>query len=333
MKWRMILAALLPILLPVATVLAQQNIIRGKVRSTTGTTLNNAVVELRVNGGGLLGQTVTRNDGDFSFNGLVSAEYEISVMLAGYEPAVQYARFNNSPRDGVREDIFVEVVIKAKPDPSLGAPGVSFAQDIPRAARAAYEKAAARLQEGKSDEAIALLREATGVFNDYFDAQFLLGSELFRRGKDDEALEALEHARRINDRESAVYHLFGLVMMKQKKFAVAEYAFREATRLNRSNARSHFYRGVALVELVTRTQDERQRKLDMEEADKALDLAWELSGKRLTDVYLQRARINERRGDKEAAARNLEDYLKAEPDAKNAPAIREVIAKLRALRQ
>ncbi|HKG23182.1 MAG TPA: carboxypeptidase regulatory-like domain-containing protein, partial [Blastocatellia bacterium] len=273
MRWRIILVALLPILLPAATAFAQQNTIRGKVRATSGATLNNAVVELRMGGGGLLGQTVTRNDGDFSFNGLVSAEYEISVMLAGYEPAVQFTRFNNSPRDGVREDIFVEVIIKAKPGPALGAPGVSFAQDVPQAARAAYEKATARLQEGKPEEAIALLREATGIFNDYFDAYFVLGTELLRRDRDDEALEALEQARRINEREGAVYHVFGLVMMKQKKFAVAEYAFREATRLNRSNASSHFYRGVALVELVTRSEDERQRKLDMEEAEKELNLA------------------------------------------------------------
>ncbi|HYP25441.1 MAG TPA: tetratricopeptide repeat protein [Blastocatellia bacterium] len=333
MRGRMILAVFLPIMLPVATVLAQQNTIRGKVRSTSGSTLNNAVVELRVGGGGLLEQTVTRNDGDFSFNGLVSAEYEISVMLAGYEPIVQFARFNHSPKEGVREDIYVEVVIKEKPGPALGSPGVSFAQDVPKAARAAYDRAAVKINEGKPDEAIALLREATGIFPDYFDAQLALGSELFRTGKDDEALEALEQARRINEREGAVYHLFGLVMMRQKKFAVAEYAFREATRLNGSNASSHFYRGVVLIELVTRTEDERQKKLDLVEAEKELNLAWDLSNKRLTAVHLQRARLHERRGDKEAAARALENYLKAEPDAKNAPAIREVIMKLREERQ
>jgi len=333
MRGRIILAALLPVLLPLATALAQHNTIRGKVRATSGATLNNAVVELRMGGGGLLEQTVTRNDGNFSFNGLVSAEYEISVMLAGYEPAVQFARFNNSPKDGIREDIFVEIVMKARPDPVLAAPGVSFAQDVPKAARAAFERAAARLQEGKSDEAITLLREATGIFNDYFDAQFALGAELFRRGRDDEALEALDQARRINDREGAVYHVFGLVMMKQKKFAVAEYAFREAIRLNATNASSHFYRGLALIELVTRSEDERQRKLDMEEAEKELGLAWDLSNKRMTAVHLQRARIQERRGDKEGAIRELEIYLKAEPDAKNAPAIREAITRLRANKQ
>ena len=49
----------------------------------------------------------------------------------------------------------------------------------------------------------------------------------------------------------------------------------------------------------------------------------------MTYVYRQRARIHERRGNKEAAARDLENYLKAEPEAKNAEAIRHAIAKLR----
>jgi regulator of sirC expression with transglutaminase-like and TPR domain len=49
----------------------------------------------------------------------------------------------------------------------------------------------------------------------------------------------------------------------------------------------------------------------------------------MTSVHLQRARIYERRGDKEAAVRELESYLKAEPDAKDAGAIRDAILKLK----
>ena len=57
--------------------------------------------------------------------------------------------------------------------------------------------------------------------------------------------------------------------------------------------------------------------------------ACDLSGKKLTIVYLQTARIYEHRGDKEAAARSLEQYLKAEPDSKQATQIREAITRLR----
>jgi tetratricopeptide (TPR) repeat protein len=330
MKRHALATLLVPLLIFCATAFAQSNTLRGKVRSTNGATVNNAIVELRIGGGGMLAQTVTRNDGDFAFNGLATGEYEVAVTMAGYEPAVQLARFNQSGRMDFSEVINIEVLIKPKMDNRvLSAPGTNFAQDVPKAARAAYERAAVRFREGKPEEGVAALREAIANFNDYFDAYFALGKELFREGKDAEALEALERARQINDRQDAVYYLFGLVMMKQGKFAVAEYAFREATKLNANNVLSHFYHGKALIELAVRSDDEHQRNIDLGAAEKELDRAWDDSEKRLVDVYLQRARIHERRGQKEAAAVDLENYLKAVPEAKNSATIRAAIAKLR----
>ena len=316
-------------LMSCTAVFAQSNQLRGKVRATSGVTVNNAIVELRVGGGGMISQTVTRNDGDFAFTGLAAGEYEVAVTIAGYEPVVQMARFTQSGRMEFSEVVNIEINIRPRRESVISAPGTSFAQDVPKPARLAYERAGSLLRDGKPDDAVAALREAIASFKDYFDAHFALGRELFRQGKDNEALEALERARQINDRQGAVYHMFGLIMMKQGKFAVAEYAFREATRLNGTNAVSHFYRAQALIELAIRGNDERQRETDLSAADKELDRAWESSEKRLTAVYLQRARIHESRGQKAAAAADLESYLKAEPEAKNGAAIRAAISRLR----
>lgn len=309
------------------------NTLRGKVRSIDGVTVNNAIVELRLGGGAMISQTVTRNDGDFLFGNLASGEYEVAVTVAGYEPTVQVARFYESDRMNFSEVVNIEVLIRPRREPVLLTPGTSFAQDVPKPARSAYERGIARLREGKSDEGVAALREAIAGFNDYFDAHFALGKEMFRAGKDSEALEAFERARQINDRQDAVYYMFGLVMMKERKYAVAEYAFREATRLNATSAGSHFYHAQSLIELAVRESDQRQRAADFEAADLELNQAWETSNKRLSLVYLQRARIHESRGDREAAARDLETFLKAEPDAKNATAIREAIGKLRSAKK
>ncbi len=329
MKRQPLLRVLAIVLISGATAFAQSNTLRGKVRATNGVTVNNAIVELRVGGGAMISQTVTRNDGDFAFSNLTAGEYEVAVTIAGYEPVVQMARFNQNDRMGFSEVINIEVLIRPKQETVLAAPGTNFAQEVPKPARAAYERAMARLREGKSDEAVAALREAIANFNDYFNAHYALGKELFRTGKDDEALEALERARQINDRQDAVYYMFGLVMMKQGKYAVAEFAFREATRLNANNVWSRFYHGQALIELAVRSSDERQRNIDLSVAEKELDRAWERSEKRLPEVYLQRARIHETRGQKEAAAADLESYLKAVPEAKNGATIRTAIAKLR----
>jgi tetratricopeptide (TPR) repeat protein len=308
---------------------AQSNTLRGKVRSTNGITVNNAIVELRANGGGMLSQTVTRNDGDFAFSNLGPGEYEVAITIAGYETAVQTARFDQGQRMNFSQEVNIEVLIRPKKEIVLAPPGTSFAQDVPKPARAAFERAVNRLREGKSDEALAAFREAIAGFNDYFDAHIALSAELFRLGKNKEALDSLERARQINDRQDGVFYMFGLVMMKEGKFGVAEYAFRQATQLNANNLASRFYHAQALIELAIRQSDARQNAVDLSEADKELDRAWEISEKRLTAVYLQRARIHEKRGEKEAAARDLESYLSAEPEAKNAATIRAAIAKLR----
>jgi len=329
MKGQPLLKVFAILLVSGTTAFAQSNTLRGKVRATSGITVNNAIVELRVSAGGVISQTVTSNDGDFAFSGLATGEYEVSVTIAGYEPAVQMARFNRSGRMDFSEVINMEILIREKRENVLSAPGTNFTQDVPKPARLAYEKAAVRLREGKPEEAVAALREAIANFNDYFDAHFALGRELFREGKDNEALESLERARQINDRQDAVYHMFGLLMMKQGKYAVAEFAFREATRLNANNFLARFFHGQALIELAVRGSDEKQRNIDLAAAEIELDRAWERSEKRLAEVYLQRARIHETRGQKEAAATDLENYLKAVPEARNGATIRAAIATLR----
>jgi tetratricopeptide (TPR) repeat protein len=317
------------VILLIVALQAQNNTIRGKVRAPDGSTLNNAIVELRQGGGGIISQTVTRNDGDFAFSGLISSEYEIFVNLAGYEPATQRVRFNHSPRDNFQEVLYVEVTLRPKVEPALAPPGVRFVQDVPGPAREAFQKGLARLREGRSEEGIALLKKAITLFTDYFDAHFELAAEFYRMGRYQEAIESLERARQINDRQGGVYYLFGLIMVKQRKFAVAEYAFRQAIKLSPGNAPSHFYRGLALIELAARAADQKQRDEDLAEAAASVDRAWDLSRGKLSTVYLLRARICEQRGQREAAARQLENYLKAEPDAKEADAIRQAISKLR----
>src|SRR5260370_23605843 len=118
---RNLFLALIPALLLISTASAQNSMIRGKVRSTNGSTVNNAIVQLRMAGSGMFSQTVTRNDGDFAFTGLGPAEYEVAVTCAGYEPAVERAMFHQSPRDNFQEVLTIEVMVKPTSDQPLAA--------------------------------------------------------------------------------------------------------------------------------------------------------------------------------------------------------------------
>jgi len=321
-------------LLPIS-ILAQNSMIRGKVRGSGGATVNNATVELRGSNGAVVGEVFTRNDGDFSFARLAAGEYEVYVTMSGYEPSLQRVELRDSMRlsssaDVVSEMVNIEVVLRPRAEPALAAPGTSFAQDVPKAAREAYVKGISKIREGKSDEGVALLQEAIAEFSDYFDAHFALGSEFYRLGKDRESLEALERARLINDKGAAVYYTFGLVMVRQQKFRAAEYAFGKAAELNDNYVLAHFNHAVALIEVALRTKDPAQIQTLLANADLELDRAWDLSGNKLNTVFLQRARVHEERGNNAAAATELENYLKAEPDTKNAASLKQAIAKLKA---
>lgn len=331
---RSILALAALLILPLAG-FAQASLLRGKVRGSNGAVVNNATVELRGSTGAVIGQAFTRNDGDFSFPRLSAGEYEVLVTMSGYEPALHRVELRDSMRvsaatDAISEVVTIEVVLRPRAEPTLAAPGTSFVQDVPKVARAAFAKGIARIRDGKSDEGIAFLQEAISEFNDYFDAHLALGSEYYKIGKDGEALEALERARLINDKGAVVYYTFGLVMVRQQKFRAAEYAFGKAAELNDRHILAHFNHAVALIEVAMRTKEPDEIKTLLGNADKELDRAWDLSEKKLNTVFLQRARVHEERGNKEAAARELENYLKAEPDAKNVASVKDAITKLRA---
>jgi regulator of sirC expression with transglutaminase-like and TPR domain len=74
-----------------------------------------------------------------------------------------------------------------------------------------------------------------------------------------------------------------------------------------------------------------ERRAALVEAENNLARAFELSGRKLVSVYLQRARIYEKRGEPARAAAELEQYLRESPDAANAGAIRQAIKHLRDL--
>jgi tetratricopeptide (TPR) repeat protein len=308
---------------------AQHGMIRGKVRAPSGATLTNVIVELWGSGGNL-GQTVTTNDGDFAFSGLNPEIYEIVIRHPGYQPVSEKAHFRFERNDARREVVTLDITLKPlAPATPATPPGVSFAQEVPPAAREAFDKGLARLKEDKSAEGIALLKQAIQLFPDYFNAHFALGTELSKQNQPEAALQALERARQINDRDARVYHLFGILMARQGKFMVAEYAFREAIGRDPTNPQSYFSRALALLELALKEPNQLRRDLKLAEAERDFNKALNLSGQKLAASYLHLARIHEQRGDRQAAARALETYLKLQPDDKHAPAIREAMGKLK----
>jgi tetratricopeptide (TPR) repeat protein len=214
--------------------------------------------------------------------------------------------------------------------------GTSFSQPVPSAARSLFERAMAMSKAGKGELAQTLLKETLKIYPDYFDAHLALGNELFKSGRLQEAMTEFERARTINPKDDQVYLSVGLVMMQQKRYEVAAAIFTDASLLNPNEPLHPLMRGIALVRQAAAIKQSGSKNADAEgealykKAESALARASDLSAGKLPEVYLYRALIYERRGERERAALELEQYLQINPFVENAEAIREAIRKLRA---
>jgi tetratricopeptide (TPR) repeat protein len=311
------------------------NTITGKVRNANGKALSNVILELHTGNGMLFTQTVSDSEGNYTFAGLEAATFVLVVNESLHQPFSERIELARTAVGVPGETVRVDVTLAPKNKASEPRAGLVFQQDIPNAAREAFNRAIKLAKENKSSQAIEAFREAIKIFPDYFDAHFALGNELMKTEKLNEAIAELEQARRINPKDDRVYQSFGLILSKQKKYAVAAAVFAEASRINPADPQILLLRGIALIDyassidpaVVKDADGERHRAFEM--AEKDLLKASDLSGRKLFVIHLQLARLYEKRGERTRAADELEEYLRLKPDADNAVHIREAIQKLR----
>lgn len=315
--------------------LQQGNVLRGKVQYAPGRPAVNVIIVIESGSGIPVGQITTSTEGDFLFNGLNESTYIISIREPDYQPVREEVNFAVHPdADQPGESRFVTIQLVPLSTVRSGPGGTVFAQNVPPAARAAYDRGLKLAKEKDHAGAIVACREAVQLFPEYFDAHYTLGVELMESGAVDESLRELEQARSINPKDARVYATFGQLLARQHKFAIAAAAFGEAARLDPSEPQFPLQRAAVLVDrastLDARKADEAKVRTELlDEASRDLDTAWSRSGKSLAAVHLQRARLWERRGDRKAAANSLEAYLALSPNAPNADAIRRSIETLR----
>ncbi|MBV9928237.1 MAG: tetratricopeptide repeat protein [Acidobacteria bacterium] len=313
--------------------------IRGKVRDAAGGNVGGLIVDLQSGNGVPVGQTTTTSEGDFFFGGLSGTSYTVSVRAPDRAPASEMVSFvsevgPNSPGESRNVDITLrprEGVAPAR----AGATRVAFAQSVPASARAAFDRGMKLARDGKAAEAERAVREAVSYFPDYFDARFWLANELIGSNRLDEAVGQLEAARRVNPSDERVYLSFGQLLSLKHNYGVAAAVFAEAARLSPTDPQPFLHRGTALVEYaagIDPASSEKAaaaRRAALEDAEKALSEAYRLSGRKLGPALLQLARVYEKRGERARAADELERYLRDNPDAPNAPALRDAVKTLR----
>jgi tetratricopeptide (TPR) repeat protein len=282
-------------------------------------------------------ETFTDLSGNFSFSGISNGNYELTaegdnVTFETTSVRAEVTAFGSAPQTFTQN---IQLRPKQTNAPPRAAVVSAFKQDVPRQARETLERAKKMADQGKVELALSLMREAIKLFPDYFDARLELGNELLQTGRLEEAITELDHARRINPDDDRTYQSFGLVLMQQKNYKIAVAVFSEASRLNPTNPMNPLMRALALIRQASTIEPTQSaaaasdREFLLARAEVALTQASDLSGKKLTADHLSLALFYEMKGERARAADELEQYLRKNPDLKNADSIREAVKRLR----
>ena len=279
--------------------------------------------------GGLVGEVTTDRTGKFSFYGLSSIQYVVTVHAPGYLDDRRDVNMATQATDYLNFELIVDKnsVAKSSNDGSLAVVNAN----IPLGAQSEYSKGKALVSEKKEDklkEAVVHLEKAVTIFPDYLDAQILLGLTYMDLKDWAKAEKALQSAIKIEPRASTAYFALGEAYISEKKYAEAQDILSQGLKANEASAEGHLTLAKALWEKAPTDMDEQLFRADAEKAWKEVSRSIQLDPK-LADAHLLAGNmlLRARRGPDALA--HFEEYLKLKPDGEFAAQTRALIQKLK----
>jgi tetratricopeptide (TPR) repeat protein len=191
------------------------NIISGNVYDRQGNPLNAVDVELLDEYYRLLQRARTDAVGRYTFGGLNNGNYTVRVLPFQYDmqDQSQYIELQAiSARPGdpgsmyISQDFYLQPKKGGLRDLELS---VVFAQEIPKEAKAAYEKAISDFSKKRDTEAFNELKDAIKIFPTYYLALYRFGTELFLRKQYTESYQVFMKAVEVNPRSATSFFYMG----------------------------------------------------------------------------------------------------------------------------
>jgi Tfp pilus assembly protein PilF len=294
------------------------NAILGTLRRPSGQKLNLRVtVQLSTPRGNFT--TYSDANGSFVFSGLRSGTYRITIDAGKeFELANETVEIAQSPRtSGSTYTVDVQLRLKAVEITPPGVVDISLV-GIPKPALDLYGEALKAKQKGDLKKAIEQLKEAVWLHAEFMLAFNELGLLYMQTNQLEEAETALQAALKLAPNAFPPIFNHGLLMTQKRQFDIAETWLRRAVALNESSAPAHLYLGRVLVSL---------QKYD--DAEKHLLRSILLGGEGFALAHRFLGALYLEQGKNEQGVKELEKYLKLEPNAKDARRLRETIKRLR----
>lgn len=286
-----------------------------------------------------VGRVKTNGGGRYTFTGMSEGRYTIKVIGSqfGYETAtveVEVVNFSNrtsstgarlSSSDYVQQDIYLQAHKNSSDIEQIN--GVIFAQEVPKNAQVAYEKAVSLLdQKNQTDslikqknqtEGVKFLEESVTDFPTYYMALNRLGYEYLKQENFAKANDYLAKAADVNPSEPTVY-LLSYSLFLGKDYDLAIEVAKRSVGLYNSSSRIHTVLGSSYR--ITKKYNK---------AEEALKKAESLD-KNYPEAYWQLALLYGNNMKKYTEAANqLETFLKLQPNSKDTVQIKKLIQQFR----
>lgn len=271
----------------------------------------------------LVNRVRTDATGRFVFAGMTEGVYYIKVTPTQpdyEEQSVRAEIVNIGPQSGnfaKSDDVAVDIYLKKSKDSleSVLESGVVFAQDVPKEAQAAYEKAVSSIKQNNQDEAIKDLQVALNVFPSYFLALNRLGYIYFQKEKYAQASQLFAKAADINNKSEPTLFYLAQSTFMVKDYEMTSTIVSSAMLMGHSTPRLFLLLGKSL----RLTKKYEEAEVNLKKADKLYDSKnaethWELA--LLYGNNLKRYNV---------AADHLNAFLKLQPDSKDKDKIRALI--------
>jgi Tfp pilus assembly protein PilF len=302
--------------------LGQQNrsSISGFIFGADRRPVSQVVVELRGEFS-TVGRVRTDGSGRYYFGSLAHGRYTVRVMPMGTpfleaneDVEIAGTGMRGQPvTDNVQKDIYLKPRRGADSIPFQAE--VVFAQEVPKDAEAHYKRAVEDLNSQRTQTAIESLEKAVAAFPDYFMALKRLGLVRLTQERYEDAEKIFDRAVRINERCFDCWYGLGYAAYTTKGFDRSVIAAGKAAELKPDSVEANLLLGMAS----RMTKDYAKSEASLQRASKIADGS-------SPDVHWHLALLYGKDMNKFAeAAKELEAYLKAAPEAPNKEDIKKLI--------
>jgi Flp pilus assembly protein TadD len=298
--------------------------VQGQVSLPEGMPAAGTVVTLTTRGGAPR-QAYTNELGRFEFEGMEEGTYTISARSLN-DPALRSESVETDTSRTATGNLNVNLTLSRetagdnKLRPAEVFTVAEAEQKIPKQALKAFKEGAKFRRNNEAERALASFTRALTLYPGYFQALAARGDLLVAERRLSDAAKDFDGALKLNPQYGPALRGSGYCKMERREFAEAVKDFEKAISVQPDNANTYLLLGISYLELDRRPA-----------AKAALVKALTFESRHELRAYIYLAKLSARERRYGEAAEELHKYLEAAPKDPDAPNLKAVEARWRAL--